>query len=171
MHEPDYSILAKLRPPTSKNNHKKSIVGQVFNRLTVYSLVGYTRTKQAMSYWLCRCKCGSFSIVAKGKLLSGRSKSCGCYSAERASEGNRTHGMNGTPEHRRWAEVISRVDNPNRQSAKYYVGRGIGACQGIRKFEVFYRILGPIPDGYQIDRRDNDGHYSCGECTECLSKN
>lgn len=171
MHEPDYSILAKLRPPTSKNNHKKSYVGQKFNRLTVFSLVGYTKTAQAMSYWLCRCECGNFRIVALPKLKKGSTKSCRCYSSEAIGNRSRTHGMSRTPAHRRWADMLTRVNNPDRKGAKDYIGRGITACSGLRQFENFYALLGDPPSGKEVDRINNDGNYSCGRCEECLSKN
>lgn len=171
MREPDYSILAKLRPPTKKNNHKKSYVGQKFNRLTVYSLVGYTKTEQAMSYWLCRCSCGNFRIVALGKLKSGRTKSCGCFKDEATGDRNRTHGKSKTPAYRRWSGMLTRVDNPNRKDAENYIGRGITACQGLREFENFHGLLGDPPLKQEVDRINNEGNYSCGKCRECLSKN
>jgi len=171
MREPDYSILAKLRPPTSKNNHKKSYVGQKFNRLTVYSLVGYTRDDNARSYWLCRCDCGSFSIVALYKLKKGTTKSCGCYRHEACLTASTTHGMSRTPVYCRWTDMLTRVNNPNTKSAKDYIDRGITACNGLRRFENFYALLGDPPPKHEIDRMDNEGNYSCGSCEECLSKN
>ena len=82
MQEPDYSILAKLTQPTSRNVKRVSLAGQVFGRWTVYGLMGYAKTASAMSYWLCRCSCGNWSIVAKGKLKTGNSHSCGCQNFE-----------------------------------------------------------------------------------------
>ncbi len=171
MKEPDYSILAKLRPPTSKNNHKKSYVGQKFNRLTVFSLMGYTKDDNARSYWLCRCDCGNFSIVALYKLKNGTTKSCGCYRLQVLTTGSTTHGMNRTPAHRRWTDMYNRCTNPKFKSYADYGGRGISVCQGFRKFEVFYDLLGEPPKDYQLNRVNNELNYSCGSCQECLSKN
>ena len=171
MQELDCSILAKLRPATSKNNNRKSIVAQAFNRWFVYGLVGYAKTEQAMSYWLCRCKCGNFGIVAKGKLTSGWSKSCGCLKRETTGDRARSHGMSKTLVYGRWADMLTRVDNPNYKQAHDYSERGITACEGLRKFENFYALLGEPPARYEIDRKDNEGNYSCGSCEECLSKN
>lgn len=38
--------------------------------------------------WNCRCQCGNFSQVPGTDLRLGRTKSCGCYSAERMREYN-----------------------------------------------------------------------------------
>lgn len=171
MREPDYSILTTLRPPTKKKTPRKSIAGQVFNRLTVYGLMGYAKTEQAMSYWLCRCSCGNWSIVAKGKLNSGLTKSCGCYINEVRGDNNRSHGMSKTPAYRRWSDMLTRVNNPKIKSAKDYSERGITACDGLREFENFHALLGNPPAKHEIDRQDNNGNYSCGKCEECLSKN
>jgi hypothetical protein len=124
-----------------------------------------------MSYWLCRCSCGNFGIVAKGKLKNGSSKSCGCYNDEIRGQASITHGMNKTPTHCRWSEMLSRVSNPNRKCAPNYIGRGITVCNGLRQFENFYALLGELPPKHELDRIDNNGNYSCGSCEECLSKN
>lgn len=171
MREPDYSILSKLRPATKKKTPRKSIVGQKFNRLTVYALMGYAKTSQAASYWLCRCDCGNWSIVAKSKLTHSTSKSCGCWNDEVRGQSSVTHGMNKTPAHRRWGEMLSRINNPNRKCAVNYIARGITACEGLRKFENFYALLNEPPPKQEIDRINNNGNYSCGTCGECLSKN
>lgn len=41
--------------------------------------------------WKCKCKCGKEKIVFEDSLLSGNTKSCGCYVSKRLSEINRKH--------------------------------------------------------------------------------
>lgn len=50
-----------------------------------------------------------------------------------------------------------------------YAGRGIRVCEGWRNsFESFIADMGQRPsDEYSIDRKNNDGNYSCGHCDEC----
>ena len=56
------------------------IVGMIFGRLTVEAYAGGDSHRGTL--WLCCCLCGNKVTVRKGALLSGRTKSCGCYSME-----------------------------------------------------------------------------------------
>ena|ERR1039458_2051172 len=55
---------------------------------------------------------------------------------------------------------------------KYYGGRGIKMCARYREpiagAIAWCKDLGKKPLGTTIDRIDNDGHYSCGQCEECV---
>ena len=68
----------------------------------------------------------------------------------------------------RWKSMKIRCDYPNHHSYVNYGGRGITICEGFRDFEFFTSVMiaPPFPKA-QIDRIDNDGHYSCGQCDEC----
>ena len=59
----------------SRKKIDTSFIGRRFGRFTVVSYVGDAK-------WLCRCDCGNTSVVEKAKLLTGRSKSCGCLRDE-----------------------------------------------------------------------------------------
>jgi len=83
---------------------------------------------------------------------------------------NTIHGLSGTPEFKTWDRIKTRCLNPRQPQWKDYGGRGIKICGYLLSSAgAFYSTVGPRPDpSMQIDRKDNDGHYSCGQCSECL---
>lgn len=40
----------------------------------------------------------------------------------------------------------------------------------IRSFESFWDDMGQCPTGLSLDRKNVNGHYSCGKCNECITK-
>ena len=58
--------------------HRKNLVDQVFNHLTV---IEYYKTINNRGYWRCLCDCGEETIVSTEHLLSGHTKSCGCLTS------------------------------------------------------------------------------------------
>lgn len=68
---------------------------------------------------------------------------------------------------RTFYSMQQRCGNPNHPSYPLYGGRGIRVCQlwldDRRAFILYCRnILGDRPDGYSIDRINNDGDYEPG---------
>ena len=57
--------------------------GKRFGKLTVIS---YAYIKNKNSYWICKCDCGNEVVITKGDVLSGHTKSCGCYHSDITSE-------------------------------------------------------------------------------------
>jgi hypothetical protein len=53
----------------------KDLSGQTFDKLTVVSLIGISRSG---ALWRCACACGATSEVPGSRLRAGKSKSCGC---------------------------------------------------------------------------------------------
>ena len=119
------------------------------------------RKPNGLTWWRCRCECGTERVVNSSHLYSGKSKSCGCLQKEVASKVNSTHGMSHTVAFRRWKNMLSRCRNKN---DKYYGGRGIGVCQRWLKFENFYEDMGDPPEALEIDRIDNSKGYSPENC-------
>lgn len=50
-----------------------------------------------------------------------------------------------------------RCTNPKHKRYPDYGGRGIKFL--FESFDQFLNVIGPRPPNYEIDRRDNDGHY------------
>jgi hypothetical protein len=64
--------------------------------------------------------------------------------------------------HRRMKQ---RCFNSNSEYYYCYGGRGITVCARWRNsFENFYADMGPCPDGYSIDRINNNGNYTPSNC-------
>lgn len=65
--------------------------------------------------------------------------------------------------------MLSRCDDPRDKGYRWYGGRGIKVCKGWHGYEVFLQDMGEKPGpGLTIERKENDGNYSCGHCEECL---
>src|SRR5579859_6087839 len=131
-----------------------------FGRWTVVSFAG--RNKHGQRTYLCRCNCGVEATVIATALITGRSKSCGCYQRDVATS-RTTHGMTNSKEYKSWAHMLDRCRNPKNPAFTDYGGRGITVCQRWLSFGNFLADMGPMPRGgrYTIDRfPDNDGPYA-----------
>lgn len=113
-----------------------------------------------VAHWHVQCDCGKDKIVLGSNLRAGKTKSCGTCNYPR----HITHGMTKTSIYKRWSEMKRRCLNPKVQSYKYYGGRGIKVCKRWMKFENFYKDMGSIPEGYTIERINNDGNYEPDNC-------
>lgn len=63
-----------------------------------------------------------------------------------------------------WIQMRRRCLNPKHPDWKHYGGRGIRVCSRWRNFAKFVADMGERPPGLEIDRRNNDGHYTPGNC-------
>lgn len=63
-----------------------NLIGETFGRWTVvkrgkypYDAVQLKAKKNPPAHWVCLCQCGTKRTVAGHNLISGKTKSCGCY--------------------------------------------------------------------------------------------
>ena len=139
-----------------------------FGRLMVICLHG--RTKYGHVVWLVRCDCGNLTYVLSHSLLSGNTSSCGCLQKEKVAEtgkANYKHGEGKTRLYKIWEDMIARCHNPNRQSYRYYGGRGIKVCDEWRTDYLTFKrwsLAHGYSDSLTIDRVDNDGNYELNNC-------
>lgn len=140
----------------------KDLTGRSFGRLVVKGM----HSKRTYSFgtryfWLCKCACGTESIVFSGDLAAGHTTSCGCFRRDAAF----THGRTRTPEYRAWAAMIQRCENPKAANFAAYGGRGIAVCDRWKDFQNFLADMGerPAPE-LSIERKDNDRGYEPDNC-------
>jgi len=63
-----------------------------------------------------------------------------------------------------WAGMKSRCSNSNDTRYKWYGNRGIKVCERWKKWKNFLKDMGKRPDGYSIERINNDGNYEPSNC-------
>jgi hypothetical protein len=157
------------------------MVGRTFGTLTVLRLLPERR--YGRRFFECRCTCGRLTAVVGVDLRTGNTKSCGCQRGPASREriltakihpghkhGAATKGM--SPTYQSWANMKQRCMNPAIKCWHHYGGRGIKVCERWRArtgFVNFLADMGERPEGKTLDRRDNEGNYSCGHCAECMA--
>lgn len=68
-------------------------------------------------------------------------------------------------EYHAWCKMKARCYRPTYQDFKHWGGRGISVCKAWKNsFEIFLADMGPMPLGYSIERKDNNGNYCPSNC-------
>lgn len=143
-----------------KSNAWKDITGSKFEFLTVLGYLGEGR-------WHCKCDCGNNKIVKTAKLNNGHNKSCGCLAKTNAIK----HNASSTKEYITWSNIKARCTNHNSNGYKNYGKRGITVCKKwINSFENFYKDMGNCPEGFSIERVENNKGYFKENCIWASSK-
>ncbi len=74
------------------------------------------------------------------------------------------HGLTHHPLYLVWKAIKQRTDPRHAHRFPRYSGRGIIMCARWAKFTNFLADMGERPDGYTIERIDNDGNYEPSNC-------
>ena len=148
----------------------RDLTGQRFNRLTVIARHGTNKFRA--STWLCQCDCGNTTVVARSALLSGGTKSCGCWHRDYVATKLTTHGKKNHRLWKVWQSMRQRCCTESNEDYPRYGGRGITVCEEwMHNFQAFYDWA--MANGYDenaptgkctIDRIDNNKGYSPDNC-------
>lgn len=155
-----------------RSKYSKGLEGIRFERTVIQSFSHSIKSKyETRYYWNCLCDCGKSHVADARSFFRGYIKSCGCLNYDHSRYITHGHSLRGkiTREFTSWMKMRDRCTNPNHEKAEHYIGRGIRFCEGFKEFSHFLNILGSRPIRTSLDRRNNDGNYSCGQCTECVA--
>ena len=130
-------------------------------------------TESKSTYWVCKCDCGTIRNVSVQHMVSGKTRSCGCFAREKSSrdmKGNKfglIHGLHAHPLRSVWKAMKHRCYNKNNECFNSYGNRGISVCEEWKaSFLDFYdwALESGWKKGLSIDRIDNDGNYEPPNC-------
>lgn len=126
-----------------------------YGKLTILSREG--------GKWNCKCECGKKHSALVDNIRQGRTTSCGCVRVATHT----THGQSYSYEYRVYGAMMSRVSSGYK--------KGVVVCRRWARegsgFDHFFKKMGRAPsEEHSLDRIDNDGNYSCGDCQQCKRK-
>ena len=144
--------------------NKIDALGQRFGRLWVIAMARMGDHAAC----ICLCDCGREKTIRWSSLKIGFTRSCGCLASEGVAKRNFRHGdctKGVSREWTVWHMIHQRCENTNNKAYRWYGGRGITVCERWNTFENFLSDMGRRPGPkMQIDRIDNDGNYTAGNC-------
>ncbi len=139
-------------------------IGDKFERWTV---IGEKISINKRSYIKCVCACGVEKNVYCGSLKHGKSKSCGCLAAESCADVGRSNNKDckwSHPLYNIFMHIKRRCENAKCHAYDRYGGRGIKCLFSDAKDFIDWAESNGYKKGLQVDRLDNDGHYSRDNC-------
>jgi hypothetical protein len=133
------------------------LIGQTVGDLTILGFIRKGLKKYI--YLKAQCKCGSVIYVSPTSLNKSKYKTCAsCYRSFKIAAGR----VRETRTYRSWQMMKSRVLG---QGRKDWWDRGITAKkEWMESYQCFLSDMGEVPDGFTIERIDNDKGYYPENC-------
>ena len=147
------------------------IFGKRFNNLIIIKelpriVVRYKRTHRTRRQILCKCDCGKEFTSTPYNIISGNTKSCGCYRTIATGHRSRKHGMSRTSEYDAWCRMRDRCYNKDSKDYKWYGAKGIRVCRRwLTSFDNFLADMGKKPTRkLSIERKNSKKSYTPTNC-------
>jgi len=149
------------------------LTGQRFGKLIVDKYIGKNKWRHIR--WLCSCDCGNKSEISGCNLLSGKTKSCGCFAKQIKTKHGYAKRNKKLRVYQIWCDMKKRCNNKNAQFYRDYGGRNIKVCYRWANkkngFQNFLEDMGEPPSTkHQIDRINNSLGYYKENCRWVTSK-
>lgn len=150
----------------------KDLSGQRFGRLTADAVVRVTLSSgRSLLAYKCRCDCGGATQVLACHLSSGKTRSCGCASAEMHARKRAMGRVIEHPAYGVYSAMLRRCYNRNAWNFPWYGEKGVAVCDrwrfgscGMTGFQCFMADMGERPGDKTVDRIDPFGHYTPDNC-------
>ena len=146
-------------------------IGQKFGTRTIIEEL--SERKNGYIMYKVKCDCGDI-VTLNGSYLRTRNRPCKSCSAKLNTKKGKDHyaykhgNASRTKGRDRiyavWVAMRQRCNDRNDQQYNDYGGRGIKVCKTWDDFTNFLNDMGERPEGYQIDRIDNNADYCKANC-------
>lgn len=143
------------------------VIGMTFNDLKIIEEIADVQVGGRV--FLTECVCGNSHIASWNNISRNMSKRCAkCSNDSRRNSQLRFNTRDNIKEYRSYRAMLERCTNKNHPSFCRYGGAGINVCsEWLDKDTGFLRFLeslGKRPEGYTLDRIDNNLGYSPENC-------
>jgi hypothetical protein len=145
----------------------KDLTGQVFTRLTVLEVSG--KNNNGHYSWLCQCECGIRKVVPGGKLIRGKTKSCGCYKKDMARFHKRIR-----PFEAQYNSFIATAKHTKHGCTVTYEEfvefTSVTKCHYCAAGIPWKPYISGKTNAYYLDRKDNVIGYTKENCVVCCTR-
>lgn len=117
--------------------------------------------------------CGKVFKAREAHVKAGRIRSCGCFAKINASKNSRKHGLRSHELYTTYMDMVRRCYTIESEAYKDYGQRGITVYDrwlGDGGLSNFIEDMNPRPEGYSLDRIDNEGNYCKENCRWATKK-